>query len=220
MVDPQAHGGNSAAVDRDHSGRAADRPAGSAAAGSAVSVPPAATLLPYAGAPAAAQSTTAVPLPSADTDASQAALDQTPAPAPAPRSDRASVVLMDGAGGVARIRVAVTGDRVTATIVHTDQVAAAQLGGKAAELERSLAAHGFQAPHVVVRPAALFDGARAGDAAPHVTPSPSVPVGDMTQAPERRDALAGDGRRPPSSDGRRQSQQDRSQQRSQRERER
>ncbi len=87
-------------------------------------------------------------------------------------ADRVTLQLTDDDGEHLRIRVSTRGGEVRATIVHADQGAAIQLGGRIEELHQALAERGFQQSSVNVQSAG-----RAGET--------SVLAG-MTGAPEAR----------------------------------
>ncbi|HXE56363.1 MAG TPA: hypothetical protein VNK43_00030 [Gemmatimonadales bacterium] len=89
--------------------------------------------------------------------------------------DRVTLHLTDDAGGVTRVRIAVRGERLRATIVPPDGEAARRLRVATGELERSLAQHGFPDARVTVQ--ASMPAAPPSEAGPHwfSAPPPSGP---------------------------------------------
>lgn len=123
---------------------------------------------------------------------------------PAGAADRVTLQLADAEGRQTRIRVAVLGDQVRATILPPDGEGARQLERRMDELQAALVRQGFTDAKVTVQ-AARADAAPAWTAAPgggpadlRSTSGTDQPPGDQRQGSGRRDGdRHGDGQRHP-----------------------
>ncbi len=123
---------------------------------------------------------------------------------PAGAADRVTLQVADSDGRQTRIRVAVLGDQVRATILPPDSTSARQLEQRMDELQAALVRQGFTDAKVTVQ-AGRGDGALPWGAgqpvAPHELRSSSgtdQPPGDQRQGTGRRDGeRQGDGQRHP-----------------------
>lgn len=123
---------------------------------------------------------------------------------PAGAADRVTLQVADAEGRQTRIRVAVLGDQVRATIVPPDAEAGRQLERRMDELQAALAKQGFPEAKVTVqapRPEATVPWGGATRSGSSDTPSSGgtePPPGDQRQGSGRRDEeRRGDGHRHP-----------------------